>query len=86
MSIEYLATEFVGDPPRPIARWYSVEAGTYARYTQESIDFFTSAELKAEQSVGTSVQFVARDGDLMEIDEVGRAWSNRHGARAMSGA
>ncbi len=85
MGIEYLATEFVGDPPRPIARWYSVQAGTYARYTQESIDFFTTEELKAEKSVGTTVEFVARDGNPLEAEEIGIAWSDR-AARAMSDA
>lgn len=85
MGIEYLATEFMGDPPRPIARWYSVEAGTYARYTQGSIDFFTSAELKAEQSIDTTVQFVARDGDPVEVEEIGIAWSD-HASRLISDA
>lgn len=85
MGIEYLATEFIDDPPRPIARWYSVEAGTYARYAQESIDFFTSAELKAEQSIGTTVQFVARDGDPVEVEEIGIAWTD-HAGRLLSDA
>lgn len=85
MGIEYLATEFIDDPPRPVARWYSIEAGNYARYTQDSIDFFTSTELKAEQSIGTTVQFVARDGDPAEVEEIRAAWAD-HAGRLLSDA
>ena len=74
VSISYLATEFVGDPPAPVARWYKVQAGTYARLAEGSIDFFHQADLKVEPSLGTSIEFVAGDGSDKEITAVATAW------------
>ena len=50
MVIEYVATEFAGDPPSRIARWYKVQAGTYARCDASDIEMFNWAALKVELS------------------------------------
>ncbi len=81
MQIEYLATEFAGDPPRPIARWYKVQSGTHARYCEGRIDFFYPVDLKIEQSIGITIQYVKGDGDEAETDEIVRAWTNRASQR-----
>jgi hypothetical protein len=82
MQIEYVATEFAGDPPRPIARWYKIQSGTHARYCEGLIDFFYPVDLKVEQSVGTMIHFVKGDGDETEIDEIVQAWENRVSQRS----
>ena len=74
LPIIYLATEFAGDPPAPVARWYKVQAGTYARSAEGHIDFFHQADLKVEHSLGTSIEFVAGDGNDAEIAAVDAAW------------
>jgi len=81
MQIEYLATEFAGDPPRPIARWYKVQSGTHAWYCAGRIDFFYPVDLKIEQSIGITIQYVKGDGDEAETDEIVRAWTNRASQR-----
>ena len=72
--IIYLATEFAGDPPAPVARWCKVQAGTYARLAEGNIDFFHQADLKVEHSLDTSIEFVAGDGSDVEIGAVATAW------------
>ena len=81
MQIKYLATEFAGDPPRPIARWYKVQSGTHGRYCEGRIDFFYPVDLKIEQSIGITIQYVKADGDEAETDEIVRAWTNRASQR-----
>ncbi len=66
-TIEYLATEFWGDPPQPLARWYKVEAGSYARCADGEIDIYQTMDLKVEQSIGTIIEFVSGDGREDEI-------------------
>ena len=73
-STAYLATEFAGDPPRPVARWYKVQAGTYARFTDNRIDFFNPADLKTEQPMSTVIEYVASDGSEGEIDAIEAAF------------
>ncbi len=77
LSIDYLATEFAGDPPRPVARWYKAHAGTYARFAENSINFFHPADLKVEQSVGRVIEYVAGDGGDAEIAAIDDAWRQR---------
>ena len=77
LSSYYLATEFSGDPPTPAARWYKVQAGTYARVTDHKVDFFYAADLKFEQSVGTIIEHVSGDGSDTDIDAIVSAWQRR---------
>ena len=77
MGIEYVATEFAGDPPSPIGRWYKVEAGTYARYGPDGVEFFTAEQLKIEQPLGTAIEFVPGDENLQETTAVELAWQAR---------
>lgn len=79
MSIDYIATEFAGDPPAPIARWYKVQAGTFARNGVGGVDFFNAAQLKVELSLGVSIEFVAKDDDPADTAIVEAAWVSQRG-------
>jgi hypothetical protein len=54
-----------------------VQSGTHARYCEGRIDFFYPVDLKVEQSIGITIQYVKGDGDEAETDEIVRAWTNR---------
>ena len=75
METAYLLTGFVGDPPDAIARWYKLQAGTYARISDEGVEFLNAGQLKIELSVGTSVEFVVGDGLLDDVDVINARWS-----------
>ena len=77
MSIEYVATEYVGDPPTPIARWYKVQAGTYARISPNGVEFLNPAQLNVEMSSGTVVEFVPGDEKAAEVEAVANAWAEQ---------
>tara|TARA_Y100000588_G_scaffold125425_1_gene137404 strand:- start:406 stop:645 length:240 start_codon:yes stop_codon:yes gene_type:complete len=68
METAYLATGFVGDPPDAIARWYKLQAGTYARISDEGVEFLNAGQLKIELYVGTSAEFIVGDGLLDDVD------------------
>ena len=77
MGTKYVATEYVGDPPTPIARWYTVQAGTYARISPNGVEFMNPAELNTEMSTGTVIEFVVGDEKKAEIEAVNQAWSQQ---------
>ncbi len=79
MSIAYLATEFAGDPPEPVARWYKLEAGTYARYCDGEVTIYHQADIKMQRSLEHSIEHVPGDGDPGEVEHVARAWRIHHG-------
>ncbi len=66
-AVQYIATEFWGDPPLPLARWYKIEAGTYARCADGEVEFYRASDLKIEQSIGSAIEFVQGDGRHDEI-------------------
>ena len=73
----YVATEFAGDPPEAISRWYKIQAGTYARVADGKVEIFSATELKTEISVGTSIQFVEGESDSAEVELVDASWALR---------
>ena len=72
----YLATEFAGDPPAAIARWYKIQSGTYARVHDAEVEFFTAAALKIELSIGRTIEFVAGEERTDEIALVNERWES----------
>lgn len=71
----YVATEFAGDPPEAISRWYKIQAGTYARVADCKIEIFSATELKTEISVGTSIQFVEGESDSAKVELINASWA-----------